>query len=283
MKELAFRSSIAASPAFVFAALTDAKALEIWLDEHADVSLNDGRFDFWGRYSLEGERGRKRLIGSESDRKLSFTWLLGGEVTTVEIALEPTDDGATRITLSHRDMAERDGAEPFAADFWRISIDNLANYCEGRLITARCDVTSIETGRSTAEVEIDASPEEVFASLVVPEQLNRWVGGESSVEPRIGGRYDFGWDHGPIKILDLEPPKTLSYSWNYAETGETVVRWELEGSGGKTRLTLVHSGFTDKKTSGGYKLGWQAFLVSLRRMHEVGPSWRRIEWVTPAE
>jgi uncharacterized protein YndB with AHSA1/START domain len=117
--------------------------------------------------------------------------------------------------------------------------------------------------------------------LIEPEQLSRWVGGKASVEPRVGGRYDFGWDHGPIKILDLQPDKALEYSWNYAETGDTVVRWELEGSKGKTKITLVHSGFNekDRKASGGYSFGWQAFLVSLRRMLEVGPSWRAIDWL----
>jgi hypothetical protein len=40
----------------------------------------------------------------------------------------------------------------------------------------------------------------------------------AAVEPRVGGRYDFGWDHGPVKILELEPGRTLAYSWRHSES-----------------------------------------------------------------
>lgn len=80
----------------------------------------------------------------------------------------------------------------------------------------------------------------------------------------------------PVEILELVPAERLAYSWRWEEQ-ETVVRWELEGSGGRTRLTLVHSGFGEDRDAEGYRLGWQAFLVSLRRLVELGDAWRKPE------
>ncbi len=52
------------------------------------------------------------------------------------------------------------------------------------------------------------------------------------------------------------------------------MRWELDGSKGRTHLTIVHSGFgAGGHRTEGYQLGWMEFLASLKRMHETGPSW----------
>ena len=57
----------------------------------------------------------------------------------------------------------------------------------------------------------------------------------------------------------------------------TVVRWELDGSQGRTHLTIVHSGFGADRRTEGYQLGWMEFLASLKRMHEVGPAWAPVK------
>jgi len=79
----------------------------------------------------------------------------------------------------------------------------------------------------------------------------------------------------------------LAYSWRHswddgAGPEATAVRWELEGSQGRTHLTIVHSGFGgDARKTDGYQLGWLEFLASLKRMHEVGAGWRPVEQVAP--
>jgi uncharacterized protein YndB with AHSA1/START domain len=171
------------------------------------------------------------------------------------------------------------------ADLLMLSLANLASYCEGRGIGPRCDFTAFGETEARAGVEIAASPGEVFASLIEPAQLDRWIAVHAEVEPHVGGRYDFGWDHGPVRILELEPGKVLSYSWRHSwDDGEkpaaTVVRWELDGAQGHTYLTIVHSGFggTGRKTEG-YQLGWMEFLASVKRMHEAGVGWRPVQRV----
>jgi len=125
-------------------------------------------------------------------------------------------------------------------------------------------------------------PKEVFTGLIDPQQLERYLADKATVEPRVGGKIDFGWEggqgrakggcHGPIKILELEPDHKLSYSWLFQE--ETVVTWVLEDSEGGTRLTLVHSGFGKDRSTDDYTCGWWKFINSLKSMLEIGESWQ---------
>lgn len=84
--------------------------------------------------------------------------------------------------------------------------ENLSNQLEGRPVSTRCDFSAPMAGEARAQVEIDAPPERVFAALTEPEQLERWIAERATVEPRVGGRYDFGWDHGPSRSWSSSPP-----------------------------------------------------------------------------
>ena len=275
------RTPVGAPPEAVYAALTDAAALEAWLAEHAEADTDRGIFEFWGRLTPEGERGRQRLLAAEPDRRISFSWALEDTETTVDIALE-AQDGGTLVTLIHSGVPPRASGEAYwVRDLLMLSLANLASYCEGRGIGPRCDFTAFRAHEARGSVDIDAPASEVFASLAEPAQLDRWIAEHAEVEPEVGGRYDFGWDHGPVKILELEPDKVLAYSWRQSWEDEqgpnsTVVRWELDGSQGRTHLTIVHSGFGADRRTEGYQLGWMEFLASLKRMHEVGPAWRSV-------
>jgi uncharacterized protein YndB with AHSA1/START domain len=272
------RAVIGAPPSVVFAALTERAALEAWLAEHAEVRLADGVFGFWGRFTPDGERDRQRLLALEPDSRLSFSWMFQGTLTRVDIELETAGSG-TALTLRHADVPERPDGVAAATDFWLLSLANLANYAEGRSLAPKCDFMAFRPGEIRASAEIGAPASEVFASLTEPDRLNRWIAEKAEVEPEVGGRIDFGWGAGPVKIVELEPDKALAYTWFYDNEPETVVRWELDGSGGRTYLTIVHSGFGDRRTDD-YHLGWQAFLGTLKRMLEVGESWQRIEVLT---
>jgi uncharacterized protein YndB with AHSA1/START domain len=282
--------AVGAPPATVYAALTSSVALQRWLAEYAEVALDDGVFEFWGRFTPDGERGRQRLLSAQPGRGLSFSWLVDGAETEVALAVEPSPsepDGSV-VTLTHS------GVPPRAADdcYWvrdllMLSLANLASYCEGRQVAPRCDFAAPPKTEARGRVEIDVPPGQVFAALIEPAELNRWIATDATVEPEVGGRYDFGWDHGPVKILELDPGRTLAYSWRHSwDDGDgpdsTVVRWELEGSQGRTYLTIVHSGFGDDRRPDGYQLGWQEFLVSLKRMLEVGAGWQPVRQTEPA-
>ncbi|HEY3765180.1 MAG TPA: SRPBCC family protein [Gaiellales bacterium] len=270
---------VEAAPATVFAALTEPAAMRVWLADAADVDLEAGRYEFFGPTVPGNERARQRLLSADG-RLLRFVWRLDGLDTDVRIALEPDGDACT-LTLTHAGVRPRDGAEPSVRDWWHLTLDNLASFAEGRGLAPRVDLTRPPGTSVGGAVEIDAPPAHVWRSLIEPAQLDRWIAERATVEPRVGGVYDFGWDHGPMRILALEPERRLAYSWRRPGDPDTVVTWELEGSGGRTRLTLVHSGFTDARSAGGYNVGWGAFLASFKRMQELEGRWRPVQSVEP--
>ena len=76
------------------------------------------------------------------------------------------------------------------------------------------------------------------------------------------------------RIVELEPDKTLAYSWrNHDGAGESTVRWSLRGSRGSTYLTLLHEGIADDTLAERYRQGWPPYLVELKRLLELGPAW----------
>jgi hypothetical protein len=52
-----------------------------------------------------------------------------------------------------------------------------------------------------------------------------------------------------------------------------VVTWTLEESGGKTRLTLAHSGFATDRHSDAEWGGWLNYLGLIRSLVEFGLDW----------
>jgi uncharacterized protein YndB with AHSA1/START domain len=121
------RASIGAPPEAVYAALTDAAALRAWLAEHAEVALDQGKYEFWGRFTPEGERGRQRLLAFEPGRRLSFSWRLQGAETEVAVTLDG-QDGATVLTLTHSGMSPRASGDCYwVRDLLMLSLANLAS------------------------------------------------------------------------------------------------------------------------------------------------------------
>jgi uncharacterized protein YndB with AHSA1/START domain len=265
--------TIAADPAAVYQALTSTAALETWFAEHAAVDLPARRYDFWGRYTPETpdrEQGRHAIIAAEPDTRLRFSWSLEGAATEVEYRLHP-HEGATILTVTHTGCGKDTAAPCAPEDFWFLVLENLRRHVEGRPVQTHFDFQTLNsTGDIRHEIEIDAPRDVVFATLVEPDQLNRWIAPNATVEPHAGGTFDLGWGEGMAsQILEIEPGSKLSYS----TAGGQTITWTLEGSGGKTRLLIVHSGF-DPDTVPGERLGWLNFLTWIGSMAEVGPSWQ---------
>jgi uncharacterized protein YndB with AHSA1/START domain len=123
------------------------------------------------------------------------------------------------------------------------------------------------------DVTLDRAAAEVFRALVEPEKIRAWnayVGAAVRVEPRVGGRYSFGWageatdKDGPGEIVRYEEGQKLTYTWHGSPN--TLVSWEVEplpGPGPKTRVRFTHSGFVkDPDIVWEYRLGWAAFLLA---------------------
>ena len=274
---------IAADAASVFAALTESSALEGWFAEHAEVSRESGRFAFWGKYTPgnpDREEGGGRLLGWKQDAELSFEWRARGVPGVVSLTLAPTSAG-TLVTARH-EYQQQDGSDVYLDGAWSLALLNLRSWVETGNEALRPDYSAVPSGELRLTVEAQATPATVFNALLDPALLSRWMMAASpTVEPEIGGTYDLGWPKGdgrPLKITDIAQDSRLAYSWDDRQAPATVVSWELEGSDGATRITLIHSGFEDSIRLDDYFGGWADFLVRLVGLCEGGPNWTAPAW-----
>jgi uncharacterized protein YndB with AHSA1/START domain len=136
------------------------------------------------------------------------------------------------------------------------------------------------------EIVINASVDKVFSALIDPEQLTQWFPNIATIEPRIGGKIFFRFskevtkekkDHDVIGvIINIIPNKELSYTWNFTTkpdySKETIVTWKLDQlDKDKTKLTLVHGGFTnaDKLQYDEHNEGWDWYVKRLENFVET--------------
>ncbi|GGR73628.1 hypothetical protein GCM10010169_17060 [Micromonospora fulviviridis] len=274
---LTVRARLAAPAEAVRRALTDPAELRVWLAEHAEVEL-PRRYEFWGRYTPEGDAPHQRLLHAD-ERTLRFAWTLDGVETTTEFELTP-EGGSTVLTLrqSHFDFAEAMNGSSIRGvlqTFWALAIANLNAHLEGRPLLPRTDFTSADL---RGELLIDAPMDKVWTSLTDSEQASAWFGFPIGIEPWVGGRYAMGgFDAGyAAKVVDLTPGRAISVDWG--PTG--VSSWELAESGGRTKLTFVQSGFDEGNPPYAAWTGTVAGLAELRRFHEVAdwqPIWLDVE------
>ena len=128
---------------------------------------------------------------------------------------------------------------------------------------------------------IDATPEVVFKAITETNELTKWFPDHVILEPNVGGKVRFSFYKEQNKmdrdyivegsIIEFIPNKKISYTWQYKdipEFPETIVSWKLEElERNKTRVELVHSGFTGKEqenlSSKGHDEGWTHFMNEL--------------------
>jgi uncharacterized protein YndB with AHSA1/START domain len=261
---------VAAPLADVHHALTDAEAMRAWLAEHAEVSLPD-RYEFWGRYTPEGDAPHQRLRHVD-DRSLRFSWLLDGEDTEVEITLEPETPESTVITVSQTgwsfEYVLNGSIRGVLETFWALAIANLADHLDGRELTPKLDFTSSEL---RTEVLIDGPRDEVYDAMTDSAKISQWFGIPIEVEHEVGGTFSMAGQ--PVaKVIDLTP-NGVSTDWGSAG----INTWELADSGGKTRLTFVQSGFDEDRLPYAAWLGWLSGIAELRRFVELD-GWQPI-WI----
>lgn len=253
-----------AAPDTILRAWTE--RLADWFAEYADVAVPEKRYDFWGRFTPgnpDRDAGRHPLLGYEAGKSLSFGWRWDDEDAMIEVAIHPRE--AQQMVV-----LKQQGSVP--EDFWMLSLENLRRHLDGNP-PVRCDFSQSMLGDVIHTVEIDASPETVYDLLIKPDQLNRWIASNAIVEPKVGGVYDYGWpeNSSTAKILELVPNERLVID---IPQMSTVMTWTLEGSGGKTRLTLVHSGFAPDTDNSGIYTGWLNFMSWIKSISEYGDGWQ---------
>lgn len=281
---------LAAPPARVFAALTDAGELRRWFAEEAEVEARaGGAYRFWGKATL-GAPGRAEatqvVTACEDGARLAFRWTVLGapsEVTYTLAADAQTDEqtggrlDGTALTVRH--VVE--GALGFRRDdhalddLWRLHGGNLRDHVAG--VPAALPDFASPAPAVRVSTEIAAPPAQVFRALVEPALLDRWTGGAARVD-LARGALSYGWQYelegrpvagGPTRILERVDGERLVTDWpdwrGDPDKPVTRVAWTLAplDGGGRTRVTLVHDGFEHAVDRGDYQQGWAGFLQTL--------------------
>jgi uncharacterized protein YndB with AHSA1/START domain len=277
MNDITLELRIKTDPDRVFEAIVDPVTLSAWFAEQVDISIEKNRYDFWGRYTPENpdrKTGAHKIIAYDQGRLLAFEWNLRGRDTRVEYEINSTDEGSL-LRLKHTGLPQLQPYESSIGDFWTHILEGLRSLLELNKPYELMDYSRIPYGEASLTVGIMARPQDVFQGLIDPNQLDRWIAKKAEVDPKPGGKFSFGWEGGPVKILEIDPDRKLSYSWRWEKEPETVTTWELGESGGTTRLTVVQSGFAPDRNCEDYYIGWHKYIHRLKAMLE-GADWKRV-------
>ena len=111
-------------------------------------------------------------------------------------------------------------------------------------------------------------PEKLWRALTQPHLIAEWLM-KGDISPVVGHRFDFSAEWGAVgcEVLEVEPQRTLAYSW-VGMGLDSVVTWTLTPSGSGTLLRMEQTGFQpDQKLAyHGAKAGWPRFLTNLEQL-----------------
>lgn len=87
----------------------------------------------------------------------------------------------------------------------------------------------------------------VWAAVATSDGLAAWFM-PNDFEPEVGHKFhlnaaEFGMS--PCEVTEIEPPNRLSFNWGK----DWTLTFELKDLGGKTEVTLIHSGWDADKTT----------------------------------
>lgn len=120
------------------------------------------------------------------------------------------------------------------------------------------------------EIEIAADPEEVFAALTNPFQIELWSGYPAEMQPEPG--FVFSLWEGDISGVNLEvkPGYLLKQEWFFGETDTpSIVTLRLKKEGPRTRVILDHTAIPDEayeEITGGWE---EYYLESVKGFLEM--------------
>ncbi len=128
--------------------------------------------------------------------------------------------------------------------------------------------TATETRSVIVEREIAHAPEKIWRALTEPHLIEEWLM-KNDFKPVADHKFNLRGDWGAVdcQVKEVEPMKTLSYTWA-AHGLESVVTWTLTPSAKGTNLRMEQRGFRrdQEQFYQGAQAGWQGFFAKLEQV-----------------
>ena len=125
-----------------------------------------------------------------------------------------------------------------------------------------------ETRSVIVERDVPHPPEKIWRALTQPHLIEEWLM-KNDFQPVAGHCFSLRGDWGSVdcRVLEVEPHKTLSYTWD-AMGLESVVTWTLTRTSKGTNLRMEQSGFRadQEQFYQGAKVGWGNFFAKLEHV-----------------
>jgi uncharacterized protein YndB with AHSA1/START domain len=130
-----------------------------------------------------------------------------------------------------------------------------------------------ETRSVVIEREMAHPPEKIWRALTQPHLIAEWLM-KSDFKPVADHRFTLRAEPNPhwdgivdCRVLEIEPNRTLSYSWDALGLA-SVVTWTLTPMGAGTLLRMEQSGFRQDQEQNyqGAKYGWRQFFGKLEQV-----------------
>jgi uncharacterized protein YndB with AHSA1/START domain len=134
--------------------------------------------------------------------------------------------------------------------------------------------TATETKTVVVERDIAHPPEKLWRALTQPHLIEEWLM-KNDFSPVVGHRFNLRGEWGGVldcEVLAIEPPKTLSYTWNFSHDDAafnltSVVTFTLTPTPSGTHLRMEQTGFRpdQRQAFGGARQGWEQFFAKLEQ------------------
>ena len=135
--------------------------------------------------------------------------------------------------------------------------------------------SATETRSVVVEREFPHPPEKLWRALTQPHLLEEWLM-KNDFLPVVGHKFNLSGEWGGVldcEVLMIEPGKTLSYRWDYANENpaydlRSIVTFTLTATQTGTHLRVEQVGFRpdQKQATGGALQGWNSFLEKLEAL-----------------
>lgn len=128
--------------------------------------------------------------------------------------------------------------------------------------------TPTETLSVVVEREMPHPPEKIWRALTQPPMIEEWLM-KNDFEPVVDHRFSLRAEWGAVdcRVLQVEPNRTLAYTWASYDL-ESTVTWTLTPTSNGTRLRMEQSGFRpdQKQYYQGAQAGWPRFVAKLEEV-----------------